>query len=149
MMFGQPRRALIQRALLVGAALWCVTGTAFARPPARKPTPVPAPAKALPVPHGAVDDSLRLHPPPDLTLQAPAQRRADALANFIEGARLEEAGELDAALAVYQKVLTVDPGELELASRVASLLVRQEDFPRAVDVLKDAIKAKPKEVAPY
>ena len=67
----------------------------------------------------------------------------------MEGARLEESGEIDAALVAYQKVLTVDPGEVELASRVASLLTRQEDFPRAVDVLKDAIKADPKDIKPY
>ncbi len=29
------------------------------------------------------------------------------------------------------------------------LLTRQEDFPRAIDILKDAIKANPKETAPY
>jgi tetratricopeptide (TPR) repeat protein len=46
-------------------------------------------------------------------------------------------------------VLNFDPGQAELALRVAALLSRQEDFPRAIDVLKDAIKAKPKEPAPY
>ena len=85
-----------------------------------------------------LDDSVRLIPAPDLALDTPAQRKAEALANFIEGARLEENGEIEAALAAYQKVLTVDPGEIELASRVASLLTRQEDFPRAIDILKDA-----------
>ncbi|MFL6540809.1 MAG: tetratricopeptide repeat protein [Chthoniobacterales bacterium] len=76
-------------------------------------------------------------------------RKADALANFIEGARLEENGEVDAALLAYEKVLTVDPGEIQLASRVASLLVRQDNIPLAVDILKDAIKANPKETSPY
>ncbi len=36
-----------------------------------------------------------------------------------------------------------------MASRVAALLTRQEDYPRAIDILKDAIKANPKETAPY
>jgi len=108
------------------------------------------PAKAIPVRRpGMIDDSVRLNPPSDLALQNAAQRKADALANFVEGARLEESGELEAALLAYQKVLTVDPGEVELASRVASLLTRQEDFPRAIDILKDAIKANPKETGPY
>jgi tetratricopeptide (TPR) repeat protein len=96
-----------------------------------------------------LDDSVRATPAPDLTLSNAAQRKADALANFVEGARLEENGELEAALAIYQKVLTVDPGEIDLASRVASLLTRQDDFPRAIDILKDAIKANPKETGPY
>jgi len=56
---------------------------------------------------------------------------------------------MDNALAAYQKVLNVDPGQAELALRVAALLSRREDFPRAIDVLKDAIKAKPKESGPY
>ena len=101
------------------------------------------------VPVGIIDDSLRLIPAADLALAPAAQRKADALANFVEGARLEENGEVEAALEIYQKVLTVDPGEIDLASRVASLLTRQEDFPRAIDILKDAIKANPKETAPF
>ncbi|HEX8678854.1 MAG TPA: tetratricopeptide repeat protein [Chthoniobacterales bacterium] len=118
-----------------------------------RPTPVPkaaAPpvAKALPV-KKHIDDSLRLAAPADLGLNTPGARKADALANFVEGARLEENGEIDAALVAYQRVLTVDPGEIQLASRVASLLVRQDNIPLAVDVLKDAIKANPKETSPY
>ena len=98
---------------------------------------------------GIYDDSLRLIPPADLALSSNGERKADALTNFVEGARLEEAGEVQAALETYQRVLTVDPGEIELASRVASLLTRQEDFPRAIDILKDAIKANPKQTAPF
>lgn len=144
------KKALVALTLQV---LLCCGSVAVAQnaPPRSKqaaPTKGQAPAKAIAVRPG-IDDSLRPHPPADLTLQAAAQRKADALANFVEGARLEENGELEAALVVYQKVLTVDPGEIELASRVASLLTRQEDYPRAIDVLKDAVKAKPKEVGPY
>lgn len=108
----------------------------------------PGVPKALAVRSG-LDDSLRTTPPKDLELDTAGQRRANALALFIEGARLEENGELEPALAAYQKVLTVDPGEIELASRVASLLTRQDDYPRAIDVLRDAIKAKPDATAPY
>ncbi|MDQ6621877.1 MAG: tetratricopeptide repeat protein [Verrucomicrobiota bacterium] len=114
-----------------------------------KPRSAP-PAKAIPVKHSsAVDDSTRLTPAPDLALTNFGLRKADALANFVEGARLEENGEVDDALVAYQKVLTVDPGEIQLASRVASLLVRQDNIPLAIDVLKDAIKANPKETGPY
>lgn len=137
---------LAARVLVLSALCVFATATLTARPPVGATTP----ARALPVKHGArLDDSTRVAPAADLFLATPAQRKADALANFVEGARLEENGELDAALAVYQKVLTVDPGEIELASRVASLLTRQDDFPRAIDILKDAIKANPKETGPY
>ncbi|HEV8184596.1 MAG TPA: tetratricopeptide repeat protein [Chthoniobacterales bacterium] len=149
MVLATQRLAFARQSLLLAAALFFATGDIFARRPPARATPIPTPARALPVKQGGLDDSVRLSPPPDLALQATAQRRADALANFVEAARLEEDGELDAALAAYQKVLIVDPGEVELASRVASLLVRQEDFPRAIDVLKDAIKAKGSETGPY
>jgi len=142
----KPRFAFATRLLLI-LALGSLADGVLAAP--KTPT-APQASKALPVRHGsALDDSLRLVPAPDLSLDNAAQRKADALSNFIEGARLEENGELEDALVVYQKVLTVDPGEVELASRVASLLTRQEEYPRAIDILKDAIKANPKETAPY
>src|SRR5205814_5879654 len=56
---------------------------------------------------------------------------------------------MDQALEAYRKVLNVDPGQSELASRVAGLLIRQEDFPQAIDVLKDSIKANPSNAEPY
>ena len=124
--------------------------TVLARPPTTG-TSTPQPSLKSPAAKhsGLLDDSVRLVPPADLALDPAAIRKADAFANFVEGARLEESGEIEAALEAYQKVLTVDPGEIELASRVASLLTREEDFPRAIDILKDAIKANPKETSPY
>ena len=146
----RQRPTLSVRVLFLSAVCVFATATLGVRPSAAATPVVAKPAKALPVKRGAaLDDSTRPTPAADLTLDTPAQRKADALANFVEGARLEENGELDAALAVYQKVLTVDPGEIDLASRVASLLTRQDDFPRAIDILKDAIKANPKETGPY
>ena len=144
----RERRVFWLRLSLAGAA--CVFGASVlsARPTPAPKAPAAPPAKAIPV-RKAIDDTLRLTPPADLALATPAARKADALANFVEGARLEENGEIDAALEAYQKVLTVDPGEIQLASRVASLLVRQDNIPLAVDVLKDAIKANPKETSPY
>src|SRR5947199_9438579 len=61
----------------------------------------------------------------------------------------EENGEMDRALEAYRKVLNVDPGQSQLASRVAALLLEQDDFPQAIDVLKDAFKEKPKDADPY
>ncbi len=133
---GQMRASLLFLTLTLAASF------VLARP---TPAPKPAAAKA----GTALDDSTRRNPAADLTLTKEGTRKADALAYFIEGARLEESGEVDAALVVYQKVLTVDPGEVQLAARVASLLVRQDNVPLAVDVLKDAIKAQPGETAPY
>jgi tetratricopeptide (TPR) repeat protein len=95
------------------------------------------------------DDSLVSKPAKDLILQPSGVRKADALAHFVEGTALEESGEIGKALEAYRKVLNVDPGESDLATRVALLLIRQEHYPEAIDVLKDAIKANPKDARPY
>src|SRR5437867_3625490 len=85
----------------------------------------------------------------DLVLRPEGERKADALAHFVEGTSFEENGEMDKALEAYRKVLNVDPGQSELASRVAALLTRQDDFPQAIDILKDAVKAAPRAPEPY
>jgi tetratricopeptide (TPR) repeat protein len=56
---------------------------------------------------------------------------------------------MEKALEAYRQVLNVDPGEAELAAKVAAMLSRQEQFPQAIDVLKDAIKVRPQAPAPY
>src|SRR5438874_4635561 len=98
---------------------------------------------------GRQNDSLSSKPAPDLVLRAEGQRKAGALSHFVEGMVFEENGEMDRALDVYRKVLNVDPGQSQLAARVAGLLIEQDDFPQAIDVLKDAIKANPNNAEPY
>jgi len=95
------------------------------------------------------DDSISLKPAPDLALRPEGERKAGALAHFVEGMGFEQNGEMDKALEAYRKVLNVDPGQSALASRVAALLIQQEDYPQAIDVLKDAIKANPNDAEPY
>ena len=95
------------------------------------------------------DDSVSSKPAADLSLRSQGAQKADALARFVEGMGLEENGEMERALDAYRKVLNVDPGQSELACRVAGLLIQQDDFPQAIDVLKDAIKANPKNAEPY
>lgn len=106
--------------------------------------------RAQPAKQGArQDDSLNSKPAADLALHAGGAHKADALAHFVEGMAFEENGEMDRALEAYRKVLNVEPGQSQLAARVAGLLIQQEDFPQAIDVLKDAIKANPNNAEPY
>jgi tetratricopeptide (TPR) repeat protein len=98
---------------------------------------------------GRQDDSLDPKPALDLALRVGGAHKADALAYFVEGMAFEENGEMDRALEAYRKVLNVDPGQSQLAARVAGLLIQQDDFPQAIDVLKDAIKANPNNAEPY
>jgi len=95
------------------------------------------------------DDSLNPKPAGDLALRPGGAHKADAFTHFVEGMAFEENGEMDRALEAYRKVLNVEPGQSQLASRVAGLLIQQDDFPQAIDVLKDAIKANPNNAEPY
>jgi tetratricopeptide (TPR) repeat protein len=150
MIFGKSGSNLSLQPVLLCAALlaFAFNEVAAARPPVLPP-PESATKTMPPKKSTSQDDSFVLTPAKDLALQPENARKADALADFVEGARLEENAEMENALAAYQKVLNFDPGLSELALRVAALLSRQEDFPRAIDVLKDAIKVKPKEPGPY
>lgn len=135
-----PARALILAgALIVDLAL---VDLAFARP--RTPPP-----RALPSASASPVNSLGKNTPPDLQLRPDNARKAQALADFVHGAELEENGEVEKALEAYRKVLDVDPGQADLACRVATLLARQDDYPTAIDVLKDATKANPRAPQPY
>jgi tetratricopeptide (TPR) repeat protein len=138
------------RRVLFCLALLSFAGLAAGRSPVNSPSPPDLSLKlAAPKKGAGQDDSFILTAPKDLSLQPENARKADALVDFVEGARLEENAEMENALAAYQRVLNFEPGLSELAQRVASLLSRQEDYPRAIDVLKDAIKARPKEAGPY
>src|SRR5216110_1219915 len=130
------------------ALIFLALANAFAEP-TTKSSSAKIPRSRQTKQSGRQDDSLNSKPAADLALRAGGDRKAGALAHFVEGMALEENGELDRALDVYRKVLNVDPGQAQLASRVAGLLIQDDDFPQAIDVLKDAIKANPNNAEPY
>src|SRR5437588_4309027 len=148
MMEPNGRLERILHRLLVGACLLVLSTSLLARPRAVAPTPQVSPSVAPTKKSARQEDSLFIAPPKDLLLHAEGEHKAGALAHFVEGMSFEENGEMDKALAAYRKVLDVDPGQADLASRVAILLTRQDDFPQAIDILKDAVKANPKASAP-
>ncbi|HSP44994.1 MAG TPA: tetratricopeptide repeat protein [Chthoniobacterales bacterium] len=150
MISGKNGSAPSLRGVLLCFALLCFSGLALARAPLATPSrPGLGAGFALPKKGASQDDSFILTSPKDLALQPENARKADSLTDFVEGVRLEENAEMENALAAYQRVLNFDPGLSDLALRVAALLSRQEDYPRAIDVLKDAIKARPKDAGPY
>src|SRR6058998_622253 len=129
-------------------AFLVATSVAVARPAKTLSTKSATSSTAVKRP-GRQDDSLDPKPAPDLALRVGGAHKADALAHFVEGMAFEENGEQDRALDAYRKVINVDPGQAQLASRVAGLLIQDDDFPQAIDVLKDAIKANPTDAGPY
>ena len=140
---------LLRVSVFVGLALVLIMPAHARRRPVPSPQPPlsasPTPAKKI----ERLDDSTNLKPAKDLVLRAEGEHKAEALAHFVEGITFEENGEMEKALDAYRKVLNVDPGQAELAARVAALLTRQDDFPQAIDILKDAIKASPNASEPY
>ncbi len=90
-----------------------------------------------------------LHPPKDLALRPEGERKARAMMDYVLALDLQNDGEGEKALEAFERVLAIDPGEINLATRVAFLLTQQGDYPRAIDILKDAVKAEPKEPGPY
>src|SRR5262249_28087532 len=134
-----------QRIIFTFSFLFATT-IAPGQPPKASPAR-PSRVQNKPIPRQ--DDSVSAKPAPDLALRLRGAHKADALAHFVQGMGLEENGEMERALEAYRKVLNVDPGLSELASRVAGLLIQQDDFPQAIDVLKDAIKANPNNAEPY
>jgi tetratricopeptide (TPR) repeat protein len=135
------------RKLLFALSFLVAATVAEAQAPKASPAKVPRAHPKKPV--ARLDDSVASKPAPDLTLRPQGAHKADALARFVEGMAFEENGEMERALEAYRKVLNVDPGQSELASRVAGLLIQQDDFPQAIDVLKDAIKSNPNNAEPY
>src|SRR5262249_1268252 len=142
------KRGISACGTIIFALIFLALANAFAEP-TTKSSSAKIPRSRQAKQSGREDDSLNSKPAADLALRAGGDRKAGALAHFIEGMAFEENGELDRALDAYRKVLNVDPGQSQLASRVAGLLIEQDDFPQAIDVLKDAIKANPSDAAPY
>lgn len=86
---------------------------------------------------------------PDLALTREDERKADALAAFVEGVIAEDNADPDKALAAYQKTLNLDPGYTELSVKIAYELARRGSVADGINILKDSIKADPKEPLTY
>jgi tetratricopeptide (TPR) repeat protein len=127
---------------------YCLCLSAAAARPLDEGGPSPTPRLASGTTSGQ-DDSFVLHGPKDLALKPEGERKARAMVDYVQALDLQEDGESEKALEAFERVLNIDPGEIDLATRVAFLLTQQGDYPRAIDILKDAVKAEPKEPGPY
>lgn len=117
-----------------------------------KPAPSRRAAPAQPV--ARPDEFADAHPggsrfsPPDLALSDEGERRAEALANFGRAVIAEDNAESERALEAYRRALSLDPGYIDLALKVAFELVKKNDVPDGIQVLKDAAKASPNDPRP-
>ncbi|MBA2521699.1 MAG: tetratricopeptide repeat protein [Solirubrobacterales bacterium] len=146
-------RCMRRRLRLSRRSRWWITGgcclclSVAAARPSEEPRPSPPRAARANLPRQ--DDSLMLQAPKDLALRPDGEHKARAMVDYIRALDLQDEGETQKALEAFERVLNVDPGEIYLATRVAFLLTQQGDYPRAIDILKDAVKVQPKEAGPY
>lgn len=108
----------------------------------------PATSSSQPIEFADAFPSEPRPPAPDLLLARDAARKAEAQAAFAKALVAEDNAEADEALAGYRKVLELDPSYADLAVKVAYELARRNDVAGGIQVLKDAIKAAPKEPLP-
>lgn len=86
---------------------------------------------------------------PDLLLKKDDENKADALAAFSQGLVAEDNADQEKMIEAYKKALAFDPTYAELAVKLAYELARRNDPSSGVQILKDTIKAAPKEAVPY
>lgn len=149
------------RSFFVASITLALSGTLFAQSPGKgrksgvKTPPVAepvAPAPPAPThPHEWADAFPSAPRPvaPDLLLKKEDEQKADAFVAFSQGLVAEDNADQDKMLAAYRKALELDPSYAELAVKVAYELARRGDPSSGIQVLKDTIKAAPKEPIPY
>ena len=96
-----------------------------------------------------VYDDVYRPPAKDLLLSQDAERKAEANAHFMDGLLLEDTADADNAQGEYLKALSLDPSNVRLSVKVAWQYLAQGDTPGAVNLLKETIKAAPKQAQPY
>ena len=124
------------------------TGRGRHSPPPPAAVAAEHPAGHLPEMAVIYDDVYR-PPAKDLLLGQDAERKAEANAHFMDGLLLEDTSEVGQAQSEYLKALSLDPSNVRLSVKVAWQYLAQGDTPAAVNLLKETIKAAPKQAQPY
>ena len=124
------------------------TSSAETPPGKNAPTSTPAAQKGPPEYADAWPSEFRPSAP-DLQLKTAEGRKAEAFSFFAQGLLAEDNADQDAMLAGYRRALELDPSYAELAVKVAYELARRNDVSAGIQILKDSIKAAPKEPLPY
>ena len=149
------------RSLFVLTLVLATSAAVFAQNPGkagpRKPPKAPPaaePAAPGTIPRGPHEfaDAFPSPPqpvPPDLLLKKEDEQKAEAFVAFSQGLVAEDNADQDKMLAAYRRALELDPSYAELAVKVAYELARRGNAPDGIQVLKDTIKAAPKEPLPY
>ena len=80
-------------------------------------------------------------PPAEMQLSPAGARRAEALALFYKGRRLEQGVDEDLALEAYQQAMKLEPENVSLASRMARLMANMGKYNEALAMLESTVTA--------
>lgn len=135
-------------ALATAAPVFAAPPAGARKSPGKPSAPAVAPARAPLEVADAFPSPVR-PTAPDLLLKKEDEEKADAFAAFAQGLLAEDNADQDKMLEGYRKALEKDPGYAELAVKVAYELARRGKASEAIQVLKDTIKAAPKQALPH
>jgi tetratricopeptide (TPR) repeat protein len=130
-----------------GERLFVATAEPVASPAPRARRGSSSPAAGGAADQGIEDDAFRSSAK-DLQLGLDGERKADAAARFMHGLMLEDSSDADKALDEYLKALALDPANVDLSIKLAWEYLRRDDTPAAINLLKDTIKAAPRQAEP-
>ncbi len=85
----------------------------------------------------------------DLQLTQADARKAEALSLFAQGLVAEDNADQEGMIENYRRAVELDPTNAELSVKVAYELARRNEVSAGIQVLKDSIKASPKDPLPY
>lgn len=146
----QHRIVLCTTLFALAAPLPAAPRKKIARGSLRPENSAAAVATATPESREIADAYASSHPAAgDLRLVQEGERKADALANFATGLVADDNADSELALTKYRRALELDPSYADLAVKVAFELTRRNDPSGGIQILKDTVKAAPKEAAPY
>ncbi len=87
--------------------------------------------------------------PTDISPSPNSLKKADALALYAEALTLENNGDDDAALSIFEKVVALDPDFVELRIKIGFDYLRREQIEKAADIFSRVIKDKPDNASGY
>lgn|GEM_PF-853189 len=87
--------------------------------------------------------------PSDISPSQMTKKKAEALALYAEGFTFENNNEPEKALAIYEKVVALDPDFIDLRIKIGFEYLRKEQIEKATDIFNQIIKEKPDNASGY
>lgn len=87
--------------------------------------------------------------PADINPTTDSKNRAEAMALYSEGLKFESNGDFEAALAIYEKVVTYDPSFVDLRIKIGFEYLRREETEKATEIFRKIVEENPDSASAY